>query len=150
MPIRVARTLWRHRSNLVGEASSAIQRMQKALTEMNVQLHNVLSDISGVSGMAMIQAILKGERDPWALAALACPGVKASQADIAKSLHGNWRKELLVVLRHEVGTLPDVSGQDRRMRPGVADPPTVAGVQDRHSGPAPSPDFSYRREKLKN
>jgi transposase len=100
--IRVARTLWRHRSNLVGEASSAIQRMQKALTEMNVQLHNVLSDISGVSGMAMIQAILKGERDPWALAALACPGVKASQADIAKSLHGNWRKELLVVLRHEV------------------------------------------------
>jgi hypothetical protein len=49
--IRVARTLWRHRGNLVAEASSAIQRMQKALIAMNLQLSNVLSDLSGVSGM---------------------------------------------------------------------------------------------------
>ena len=63
--IRVARTLWRHRGNLVAEASSIIQRMQKVLTEMNIQLSNVLSDLSGVSGMNIIQAILNGERDPW-------------------------------------------------------------------------------------
>src|SRR5439155_547167 len=56
--IRVARTMWRHRSNLVAQAGSAIQRMQKALTEMNVQIHNVLSDLSGVSGMAIMKAIL--------------------------------------------------------------------------------------------
>ena len=100
--IRVARTMWRHRGNLVAQAGSAIQRMQKALTEMNVQLHNVLSDLSGVSGMAILKAILDGDRDPRKLAALAHPAVKASQQDIAKSLHGNWRKELLLVLRQEL------------------------------------------------
>src|SRR5262249_59209609 len=63
--IRIARTLWRQRSNLVAEASSVIQRMQKVLTEMSVQLSNVLSD---VSGMKIIGAILEGERDPWKLA----------------------------------------------------------------------------------
>src|SRR5437870_13484102 len=65
--IRIARTLWRQRGNLVAEASSAIQRMQKALTEMNIQLSNVLSDLSGVSGMSLLKAILDGERDPWPL-----------------------------------------------------------------------------------
>jgi transposase len=100
--IRIARALWRQRGNLVADASSAIQRMQKALIEMNLQLTNVLSDISGVSGMAIVGAILAGERDPWRLAALAEPGVKAIPAAIAKSLEGNWRGELLFVLRQEV------------------------------------------------
>ena len=71
--IRIARTLWRHRGNLVAEAGSAIQRMQKVLTEMNIQLANVLSDLSGVSGMKILGAILEGERDPWEWAALARP-----------------------------------------------------------------------------
>src|SRR5216683_2290505 len=100
--IRIARTLWRQRGNLVAEASSTIQRMQKVLTEMNVQLSNVLSDLSGVSGMNIIGAILEGERDPWHLAALVAPGVKATSQDIAKSLQGNWREELLFVLRQHV------------------------------------------------
>jgi transposase len=100
--IRIARALWRQRGNLVADASSAIQRMQKALIEMNIQLTSVLTDISGVSGMTIIGAILKGERDPWTLAALAQPGVKAIPANIAKSLEGNWREELLFVLQQEV------------------------------------------------
>ena len=100
--IRIARTLWRQRSNLVAEASSVIQRMQKVLTEMNIQLSNVLSDLSGVSGMNIIAAILDGERDPWELAALVDPGVKATAEEIAKSLEGNWREELLFVLRQHV------------------------------------------------
>ena len=100
--IRIARTLWRHRGNLVAEASSVVQRMQKVLTEMNVQLSNVLSDISGVSGMKIIQAILDGARDPGELAALVEPGVKATPEDIVKSLEGNWREELLFVLRQHV------------------------------------------------
>jgi transposase len=100
--IRIARTLWRHRGNLVAEASSVIQRMQKALTEMNVQLSNVLSDLSGMSGMTIIGAILEGERDPWTLAASVQPEVKATREDIAKSLEGNWREELLFVLRQHV------------------------------------------------
>ncbi len=100
--IRIARTLWRQRGNLVAEASSAIQRMQKALTEMNIQLSNVLSDLSGVSGMSILKAILDGERDPWTLAAIVQPGVKATPQDIARSLEGNWREELLFVLRQQV------------------------------------------------
>jgi len=100
--IRIARTLWRQRGALVAEAASTIQRMQKVLTEMNVQLSNVLSDISGASGMNIIQAALDGERDPWELAALVESGVKATPEDIAKSLEGNWREELLFVLRQHV------------------------------------------------
>jgi len=99
--IRTARTLWRQRGNLVAEASSTIQRMQKTLIEMNIQLSSVLSDLSGVSGMAIVGAILKGERDPWKLAALADRGVKATAREIALSLEGNWRKELLLVLGQE-------------------------------------------------
>jgi transposase len=100
--IRVARTLWRHRGDLVAEAGSAVQRMQKALTEMNVQLSNVLSDLSGVSGMKIINAILEGERDPQVLAAKVMPGVKATPEDIVKSLEGNWREELLFLLRQHL------------------------------------------------
>jgi transposase len=100
--VRKARTLWRHRAGLVAQASSAIQRMQKTLTEMNIQLSNVLSDLSGVSGMRILQAILDGKRDPRELAELADPQVKASKEVIAKSLEGNWRQELLFVLQQEV------------------------------------------------
>jgi transposase len=100
--MRTVRTLWRHRAGWVAQASSAIQRMQKALIEMNLQLSNVLSDLSGVSGMAILHAILDGEREPRKLAALANPQVKASQAVIAKSLQGNWRPELVFVLGQEV------------------------------------------------
>jgi hypothetical protein len=100
--VRRVRTLWRHRSGLVAQASSTIQRMQKALTEMNIQLSNVLSDLSGVSGRNIVRAILDGQRDPQTLATLADPQVKASQHEIAKSLEGNWRQELLFVLGQEV------------------------------------------------
>ena len=100
--IRTARSLWRQRGLLTADAASAIQRMQKVLTEMNVQLSTVLSDLSGVSGMQIIQAILDGDRDPWRLAALARPEVKAKREDIAKSLEGNWRPELLFILRQQL------------------------------------------------
>jgi transposase len=100
--VRRMRTLWRHRGILVEQAGSSIQRMQKALIEMNIQLSNVLSDLSGVSGMRIVDAILAGQRDPHALAALANPHVKATKAQIAKSLEGNWRDELLFVLEQEL------------------------------------------------
>src|SRR5215472_18981418 len=69
---------------------------------MNIQLGNVLSDLSGVSGMKIIGTILEGERDPWKLAASARPEIKATPDDLAKSLEWNWRKELLFVLKQEV------------------------------------------------
>ena len=73
--------------------------MQKALTEMNVQLANVISDISGVTGLAIIRALLAGEHDPTTLAALKDYRIKASTHTIAKSLEGHWREAWLCNLR---------------------------------------------------
>ena len=83
------------------EPGRHIQRMQKALTQMNIQLANVLSDVSGVTGQAIIKAILAGERDPHKLAAFRDPRVKASEEEIARNLEGNWQEDLLFVLKQE-------------------------------------------------
>jgi transposase len=76
--------------------------MQKALTEMNVQLHRVVSDVTGVTGMAIIRAILAGERDPQRLAALKDPRAKRSIDEIAAALVGDYRVEHLFVLQQEL------------------------------------------------
>jgi transposase len=86
------RTYWRQRNDLVRAAGRHIQRIQKALTQMNVQLANVLSDVSGMTGQAIIKAILAGERDPHQLAAMRNWRVKASKEEIARSLEGNLEK----------------------------------------------------------
>jgi transposase len=100
--IRVARTYWRQRGKHVHGASTCIQRMQKVLTQMNVQLANVISDLSGLTGQTIVRAILGGERDTHKLAALSHPQIRASREEIAKSLEGNWRPELLFVLKQEM------------------------------------------------
>jgi transposase len=92
------RSLQRHRKNLVEYAAMWIQHMQKALNEMNLHLHHVLSDISGFSGMAILDAILTGERDPRKLASLAHHRVQKSHAQIEAALTGDYRPELLFVL----------------------------------------------------
>jgi transposase len=99
--IRTMRTYWRQRNDLVQSAGRHIQRMQKALTQMNIQLANALSDISGVTGQAIIKAILGGQRDPKKLAEFRNPRVKASEEEIARSLEGNWQEDLLFVLQQE-------------------------------------------------
>ena len=76
--------------------------MQKALTEMNVQLHQVVSDVTGVTGMAIIRAIVAGERDPQQLALLKDPRAKRSVAEIAAALVGDYRVEHLFVLKQEL------------------------------------------------
>jgi transposase len=99
--ICVLRTLWRQRQQHIADGARHVQHMQKALTQMNLQLANVISDISGWTGQAMIQAIVKGERDPRELAKLRDPRIQASAEQIVKSLEGNWRAELLFVLQQE-------------------------------------------------
>src|SRR5258706_2227078 len=100
--IRVLRTYWRQRGEHVQGAATCVQRMQKALTQMNVQLANVISDVSGLTGQAIIRAMVAGERDPQKLAELSDPRIHASREEVAKSLEGNWRPELLFVLQQEV------------------------------------------------
>jgi transposase len=99
--IRTMRTYWRQRNDLVQSAGRHIQRMQKALTQMNIQLANVLSDVSGTTGQAIIKAILVGQRDPHKLAEFRDPRVKASKEQIAQSLEGNWQPDLLFLLKQE-------------------------------------------------
>ena len=100
--IRMLRTYWRQRGEHVRGAATCVQRMQKALTQMNVQLANVISDISGLTGQTIVRAIVAGKRDPRELAALSDPRVQASREEVAKSLEGTWRSELLFVLKQEV------------------------------------------------
>jgi transposase len=99
---RVLRSYMRQRENLVTAAGICIQHIQKAMTELNLQLANVLSDISGKSGMAILRAILKGERDPYKLAELCDRRVQASRKEVAQSLEGNWREELLFIVQQSL------------------------------------------------
>jgi len=99
--IREMRTYWRQRNDLVRSAARHVHRMQKALTQMNIQLANVISDVTGVTGQAIIKDILAGERDARRLAAHRDGRIKASVDEIARSLQGNWRKDLLFQLKQE-------------------------------------------------
>jgi transposase len=76
--------------------------MQKALTQMNIQLANVISDLSGRTGQAIVRAILAGERDPNKLAELTDCRIRATREEIAKSLEGNWRPELIFVVQQQL------------------------------------------------
>jgi transposase len=98
----VLRSYIRQRDTLIRDAAAHIQRMQKALTQMNVQLHRVISDITGATGMRIIRAILDGERDPVRLAAMKDPRVRSSREQIAKALHGDYRAEHLFALRQSL------------------------------------------------
>ena len=73
--------------------------MHKALTQMNLQIHHVISDITGLTGLAIVDAILAGHRDAAELAKLRDPHIKADTETIRKSLVGNWRAEHLFTLR---------------------------------------------------
>lgn len=97
--ICAVRSLLRHRDTLITYAAAHVQHMQKALTQMNLQLHHVISDLTGKTGLAILDAILAGERDPVVLAQLKDHRIKASAETIAKALAGDWRTEHLFTLR---------------------------------------------------
>jgi transposase len=101
-PVCVLRSYLRQRAMLVTYAAQHIQHMQKALTQMNVKLQHVVSDISGVTGLAIIRAIVAGQRDPVKLAKLRDNHCRHSEAEIARALHGNWRGEHLFALKQAV------------------------------------------------
>lgn len=93
------RALVRHRERLLAYAASHIQHMQKALMEMNLQLHHVVTDITGKTGMRILRAIVKGQRDPAVLATYRDPRCKSSEATIRQALVGHYRDEHLLALR---------------------------------------------------
>ena len=93
------RSLWRQRGMLLKTQGRHVQHMQKALTQMNIQLTNVISDVVGETGQKILRAIVAGERDGQVLAAMKNVRIRASEAEIAKSLQGNWRTEHLFALK---------------------------------------------------
>jgi transposase len=94
----VLRAVMRHRDNVIQGQARQIQYIHKALVQMNLQLPEVLSDVMGVSGQAILRAIVAGERDPRVLAKLRDARLKADEGQIAKALQGNWREEHLFML----------------------------------------------------
>ena len=100
--ICILRGYLRQRTMLVSYASHHIQHMQKALEQMNIKLNQVVRDITGVTGMGIIRAIISGERNPKKLAKLRNPRCQHDAATIAKSLHGNYRDEHLFALKQSV------------------------------------------------
>ena len=109
--VLVLRAVERQRQLLITEQGSWVQRMQKALVQMNIQLTEVLTDVMGLSGQAIIRAIVAGERDPKTLALHRNARVKASEEEIARALTGNWREEHLFVLKQSLAMYDHFAGQ---------------------------------------
>ena len=93
------RAYWRHRADLIEHRAAHIQHMQKALHQMNVRLSPTVKDITGVTGMAIIRAILAGERDPVKLATLRNPCCAQPESEFVKALTGNYRDEHVFALK---------------------------------------------------
>ena len=107
----VLRSLWRQRGMLLRSQGRQVQHMQKALTQMNVQLTNVIADVAGETGQKILRAIVAGERDGLALAKLKNSRIRASDEDIARSLRGTWRAEHLFALKQAVDAFDFVGTQ---------------------------------------
>ena len=116
--IRRLRSYLRRRAMLVDYASQHVQHMQKALIQMNVKLHHVISDITGKTGMDIIAAIVSGERNHRKLAQFRRPGMKADEGTIAKSLQGNWREEYIFELTQALELYRFYQDQIAEVRPG--------------------------------
>ncbi len=100
--IEQVRTYHRYRSSLVAQAATCTQKMQKALRLMNIRLDIALNDITGISGMAILQAIVAGQRDGKTLASLVHNRVRKSKDEIANALQGQWKAEQLYILKDEL------------------------------------------------
>jgi transposase len=139
------RSLLRHRESLVQMAGTHVHHMQKALDQMNLQLHHVISDITGVTGLAIVDAVLAGEREPKVLAKLRNHRIKATEETIAKSLVGDYRSEHLFTLKQSVAAyrsyqsmIGDCDGEIRR---GLEEMDAKNEVPP-ETGPAARPDVS--------
>jgi len=136
----------RLRNDHIMEAGACVQQMQKALERMNVKLHDVISDLSGVSGLAVVRAILEGQRDPEKLLTLCNKQIQRAKGErVKESLRGTWAKEHLFALRHALQSLEHYQRQiadcDREIQAVLPEPPDqqapgqpVEGKADKRPG----------------
>jgi transposase len=145
------RAISRQRDMLLSYQGRHVQHMQKALAQMNVQLANVISDIAGETGQRIVRAIIAGERDGQVLAKMKNTRIRASEAEIVKSLRGNWREEHLFTLRQAMA-LYDAYGErlaecDQQLEAMLAALQTQAGdpgKDRRRSRARNAPKFDVR------
>jgi transposase len=148
------RAYLRQRAELIEHRAAHIQHMQKALAQMNVQLTQAVTDITGVTGMAIIRAIVAGERDPHQLAALRQPGVQQREAQIIKALTGHYRPEHIFALKQALALYDvytqqmaecdvEIERQFSNLKPTVSPddlPPLDSSAKRSHSKNGPSYD----------
>ena len=156
--ITALRAYLRQRGTLVRYAGSHIQHMQKALRQMNVLLDNVVSDITGKTGMTIIRAILRGEHDPERLAAYRDGRCKRSEREIAQSLQGHYREEHLFVLRQTVELYDTYTAQilvceeaiEQQLKrfDAQGDPQQLPASKKQHSANAPAFDVRSERYRM--
>ncbi|HOB97104.1 MAG TPA: IS110 family transposase, partial [Aquabacterium sp.] len=140
----VLRALARQRATLLKTQARSVQHMQKALVQMNIQLANVIADVAGASGQAILRAIVAGERNPYVLAGLKNSRVRASDEEIARSLQGTWRAEHLFALRQALDAF-DFCGRQLQQ----CDEEIEAQLSRLHIT-AVEPDRGKKRSKARN
>jgi transposase len=148
--IAALRTLVRYRAELIAHRAPHILHMQKALQQMNIQLERVLSDIMGITGQAILRAIVAGERDPVRLAQERNPACKSSTETIAKALTGSWKDELVFVLRQALVLYDAYTTQIAVCDDQITQ--YLAALESRAEADAPLPDLppAKRDSKTKN
>ena len=150
----VLRSMWRQRGMLLRGKGRQVQHMQKALTQMNIQLANVISDIVGESGQKILRAIVAGERDGQVLAEMKNGRIRASAGEIAKSLQGNWRAEHLFALKQALDMFDFLDTQitecDRQIEQQLHHLQThdgeLAKIKQRGGRPRNAPKFDLRTQ----
>jgi len=147
--IVVLRSYLRQRQMLIRYAAQHVQHMQKALEQMNVKLAEVVSDISGLTGLAIIRAILAGERNPLELAKLRNVNCKRAEAEIARALYGHWRAEHLFALKQAV-TLYDGYREQLRLCDEQLQAYLATFADQSQGRPRPRRHGRGRRERRRN
>ena len=131
------RALQRQMANLVEERTRCVQWMQKALDQMNVQIHRAVTDLTGTTGLAMVRAIVAGERDPARLATLRDPRCRKSEAAIAEHLTGTWRDEHLFNLASALQLFDALSQMITSYEARLLEELAALAPPDRSDDPAP-------------
>ena len=159
--IAVLRSYMRHRQMLIETAAEHIQHMQKALTQMNVQLHHVISDITGVTGMKIIRAIVAGERNPRRLAALRDGRTQAGEQTIAKALEGDYRPEHVFAVKQSLELFDFYQKQIRECHQEIANhvrsletkaeagPESLKAARTKKKKRRNEPEFNIREEAFR-
>ena len=143
--IRRLRSYLRQRAMLVEHAARHVQHMQKALTQMNVKLQHVIRDITGKTGMDIIEAIVQGERSPRRLARLRDPRTKSDERTIARSLQGHWRKEHLFELAQALELYRTYQAKIAECDQEIE--AQLERFEDRSDGEPPAPNGKRRNQK---